>query len=345
MDDAKSNQDKNKTPEELQANIASTRERISQDIDALSDRVSPERFKEQAQETLSDAQETVMNTVNDVSHKVGARAQEASSSLFDMLKSHPVPAALIGLGVGLLVAGGATVAGSSSSDDGYDSYGTAYRGFDRGTGSTASNPSAYGDMSSNDKLVGAKALPRTSYGNQNSGGNYSGQSHNPGSQGQGVTNWIEDHPLAVGAVTLLIGAAIGLSMPGTRYENEVMGEASDASVQRAKSAVGDAVDVVKESASQATQAVKDELHERGTSKEGLKDTVKAAAETVTNEAKDAAKNVVDKTKQKAEEAANERSDKQNDGQKNSAQQDNDKQDNKNTDNKNADNKDSDKNNA
>ena len=324
MDDPNQNNtsasDANKTPEELQADIASTRERIGKDIDELSDRVNPERLQNQAKDALADtlagAQETVMGTVNDLGQKASARAQEASSGLVGMIRSNPVPAALIGLGVGLLAAGGATVAGSSGGSSRYKTYGgDAYGGFDR-TGGSASD--RFG-TSSNDALVGAKALPRTSYaqdyGDQGYGQGYGGRagsssqgsfsqrsSHSSGAQG--VMGWVEEHPLAVGAVTLLLGAAIGLSAPGTRYEDEAMGEMSDRSIQRAKSVVGDAVDVVKESASQATKAVKDELSERSPSKDGLKDTVKAVAGTVTSEVKDAATNVVDKTTQAVKEETN-----------------------------------------
>ncbi len=329
MDDPNQNNtsasDANKTPEELQADIASTRERIGRDIDELSDRVNPERLQNQAKDALADtlagAQETVMGTVNDLGQKASARAQEASSGLIGMIRSNPVPAALIGLGVGLLAAGGATVAGSSGGASRYKTYGgDAYGGFDR-TGGSASD--RFG-TSSNDALVGAKALPRTNYaqdyGDQGYGQGYGGragsssqgsflqgsfsQRSSQSSGAQGVMGWVEEHPLAVGAVTLLLGAAIGLSAPGTRYEDETMGEMSDRSIQRAKSVVGDAVDVVKESASQATKAVKDELSERSPSKDGLKDTVKAVAGTVTSEVKDAATNVVDKTTQAVKEETN-----------------------------------------
>ena len=324
MDDPNQNKtsasDANKTPEELQADIASTRERIGRDIDELSDRVNPERLQNQAKDALADtlagAQETVMGTVNDLGQKASARAQEASSGLIGMIRSNPVPAALIGLGVGLLAAGGATVAGSSGGSSRYKTYGgDAYGGFDR-TGGSASD--RFG-TSSNDALVGAKALPRTSYaqdyGDQGYGQGYGGragsssqgsfsQRSSQSSGAQGVMGWVEEHPLAVGAVTLLLGAAIGLSAPGTRYEDETMGEMSDRSIQRAKNVVGDAVDVVKESASQATKAVKDELSERSPSKDGLKDTVKAVAGTVTSEVKDAATNVVDKTTQAVKEETN-----------------------------------------
>ncbi|CAN5902912.1 hypothetical protein BH24DEI2_BH24DEI2_08660 [soil metagenome] len=303
----------NKTPQDLEADIASTRERISQNIDALSDRVNPKHLQDQAKDTLAGAQEAVMGTVSDLSETVTTRARDASSGLIGMIKSNPVPAALIGLGVGLLAAGGATAASKSggSDDYGYDTYG----GFDQPSGSAQSR---FG-TSSNDALVGAKALPRSSYG-QEYGGGYGGKSSqssgNQSSQssgnqsgqggtsgGQGMLSWVEEHPLAVGAVTLLIGAVIGLSAPGTRYENEVMGEVSDRSIERAKSAVGEAVDVVKESATQATKAVKEEWSERGLSADQLKEGVKSAAEKVTAEVKDATKNVVDATKQKAEEKA------------------------------------------
>ena len=310
INDTKANQsDTGKTPQELEADIASTRDRISQNIDALSDRVNPKHLQDQAKETLTGAQEAVVGTVSDLGETVTTRAREASSGLIDMIKSNPVPAALIGLGVGLLAAGGATAASKSGTDTyGYDD---SYGSFDRPSGSAQSR---FG-TSANDALVGAKALPSSSYG-QNYGSDYGGRKGNRSTQGgsssssgQGMLGWVEEHPLAVGAVTLLIGAAIGLSAPGTRYEDEVMGEVSDRSIERAKSAVGEAVDVVKESATQATRAVKDEWSERGLSADQLKDGVKSAAEKVTTEVKEATKNVVDATKQKAEEKAGSKTDK------------------------------------
>ena len=106
-----------KNPAELEAAIAATRARIGTDLDALAYQLSPERFRERARASLEDVQEVIMSTVEEVAQAVADRTKEAGSSFFELAKSNPLPAALIGLGVGLLAAGGATAARARSHHD------------------------------------------------------------------------------------------------------------------------------------------------------------------------------------------------------------------------------------
>ena len=46
---------------------------------------------------------------------------------------------------------------------------------------------------------------------------------------------MEHNPLAVGAVAMAVGAAVGLALPETRREQELMGDARDRVVDNAKS--------------------------------------------------------------------------------------------------------------
>jgi hypothetical protein len=66
---------------------------------------------------------------------------------------------------------------------------------------------------------------------------------------------LRENPLAIGAVALALGTAVGLAMPQTRKENEWMGEARDTLVDKAQSVTQDAMEHVQ----QAAQKVTDEL--------------------------------------------------------------------------------------
>jgi len=61
------------------------------------------------------------------------------------------------------------------------------------------------------------------------------------------------NPLLVGAAALLAGAAVGLSLPETETENQYLGEAREGLVERAQEAAHAAVEKVKDVAGEATQ--------------------------------------------------------------------------------------------
>jgi ElaB/YqjD/DUF883 family membrane-anchored ribosome-binding protein len=70
--------------------------------------------------------------------------------------------------------------------------------------------------------------------------------------------YLEENPLALGAIALAVGAAVGLSIPSTNYEGRLMGEARENLVQKAQEAAGTLVDKAKQVASEAGQTIKKE---------------------------------------------------------------------------------------
>jgi hypothetical protein len=66
--------------------------------------------------------------------------------------------------------------------------------------------------------------------------------------GSSLHTAIRDYPLAMGAAAAIVGAAIGVAVPETDRENELMGETKEAAVHKAQEAVGGAVDRAKEAA-------------------------------------------------------------------------------------------------
>jgi hypothetical protein len=62
---------------------------------------------------------------------------------------------------------------------------------------------------------------------------------------RGFENTIKENPLAIGAVALAVGAAIGLSLPSTQTEDEWMGATKERLVDRAEDFAGEALHKVE----------------------------------------------------------------------------------------------------
>ena len=75
--------------------------------------------------------------------------------------------------------------------------------------------------------------------------------------------YMEENPLAVGAVAMALGAAVGLAFPSTSVENRYMGVTRDNLLNKAeetaRDAVGSAVGKVQEVAAQIKETVKEEV--------------------------------------------------------------------------------------
>ncbi len=71
--------------------------------------------------------------------------------------------------------------------------------------------------------------------------------------------YIEENPLAVGAVALAVGAAIGFAIPLTSKENEYLGEYRDSVLEKAQATAEEAIGSVKQMATDAQKAITDEV--------------------------------------------------------------------------------------
>jgi len=114
-----------KTPEEIQLEIARTRSAITGDLLALSGKLSPAHLRESAREVMRDAREEAkevlreakdaafdsirgvkdraISSVNDTVHDLTQRTREAGGTALAFASAHPSVLSLLGLGAGLLV--------------------------------------------------------------------------------------------------------------------------------------------------------------------------------------------------------------------------------------------------
>lgn len=75
--------------------------------------------------------------------------------------------------------------------------------------------------------------------------------------------YMDENPLAVGAVALAIGAAVGMAFPSTQIEKEYMGEARNNLLQKAEDTARDAVGKVQQVAGQVKETVVEEAKNQG----------------------------------------------------------------------------------
>lgn len=130
---------RDRSPEEIEREIEATRERMSNNIDALGEKLSPQNLKEQAKEAISGA---AHNAASNVANK----ARRTGSRMADAFRDNAIPVTMVGIGVTWML-----LKRNSDGDRsytytgperrmGYSGYGSSGYGY----GSSASNP-AYGE--------------------------------------------------------------------------------------------------------------------------------------------------------------------------------------------------------
>ena len=251
--------DETRRVSEIEADIAETRVEMSETIEAIQERLTPANIVANAKETMRNA----------ATEKV---RQMTDNSFMDTVRANPVPSAMIGLGAAWLL-----LKGRSSSDNGHRSSGDwqSARGYNAG---------AYGDSTDRrDYAVGTRGVAAYE-GTSGTGSEYGGSVGNMGRELSSRTremagdlgdtarettrraqlkfnDVLRDNPLMLGAAAALIGAAVGMSVPSTETENQLMGEARDSVVDRAQNLasdaatkVGEAVDSVQQTAGSTAPA-------------------------------------------------------------------------------------------
>ena len=304
---------KDERPEEIEREIEETRERMSHNIDALGERLSPRHLKEQAKEAITD------------------KARETGSRLSEAFRDNAVPVTMVGIGVTWMLL-------KRRANNGWDEYssstgGGTYRGRERRMmpygGSSQTFGADYmeegGRSGIRDKVsnaaskVGEKVSDAAGTVGEKVSGAASSVGHKVsdaastvadrtgniarragelgtsakvratdlGRRARGTAeHQLEDNPLAVAAVAAALGLALGFLLPGTDRENRVMGEARDRVVDTAKETARTVKDVATERVKSEASDVMPELKETA---RDVVDTVKESAGRIAQETKQAAK--------------------------------------------------------
>jgi ElaB/YqjD/DUF883 family membrane-anchored ribosome-binding protein len=232
--------------ERTRAEIERTRADMGETVDAIQQRLSPEGLKEQAKDRVRES-------------TVG-RAMET-------VRANPVPAALTGLGLTWLFM---SARRGSSGQTRYRSRVYDYDYPPRYEDRTTSTPSAGRAVERARDKVGETASQA-----QDRAGQVASQAQDQvsrlGDQAQYQTRRagdefqrvLRENPLTVGALAAGVGAAVGLAVPQTTKEHEVMGEARDTVVEKAQEKAEEAQEKVQRVAEEAQSAAKEEAENQG----------------------------------------------------------------------------------
>lgn len=205
---------------------------------------------------------------------------DAGNRLADTVRGNPLPLALIGLGLGWLLVNGLRGSDMTSSRYGADqSYGSMEgeagigdraRGIARGAAETGRQWRDRAAEMGNRVGHQAQDWARSVGDRARSAG--SAARYQAGRVAHQSLHTIEEHPLMVGAVAVLVGAAIGASLPRSRREDDWVGGARDEVFRQARDsgivdkvrAVGErTVEAAKESGEEAFERIKDAAKEAG----------------------------------------------------------------------------------
>ncbi len=255
----------------LRLSIQTTRNRMSETLDEIGERLNPEHLKEQVKDSIHDA---TIGKVKIMAQNVTNRAMDTERSLVRAISENPIPAAMVGVGLGWLV--------MNARKSSRPMRGT-YPNFDApGYPSTSSRSYPYTDdarFGSAEGSAGGTDGVRQRADHivsdvKDKAGELADRVQHVASdvksetlhQADRLGDRFDESPLALGAISVAIGIAVGLALPATQKESALMGDTRDRLVDRVRGAASEtkhkvqnvAGRVLEDAQSTAKQAARDE---------------------------------------------------------------------------------------
>jgi ElaB/YqjD/DUF883 family membrane-anchored ribosome-binding protein len=221
--------------------IEETRGELSETVDAIQERLKPRNLAASAAERVKTATTERVRDMADTASETAQQAmeytREATNAAVDTARQNPIPLALLIAGAGWWLANRSRKS-SSARYRGQPYY--EYEGYDEGTARGLTDRAS-------------EAVARTREYASDTADSVRRIARRRQNQLQRIMN---ENPVLVGGAALLLGAAVGLAVPETEKENELMGEARDNVVERARDVARDAANEVQDAATTVADAAK-----------------------------------------------------------------------------------------
>lgn len=225
----------------IRAEIEETRTQMGDTLDEIGERIRPSHIKQQIGQGIHDA---TVGRVEDAARQAADRVSGAGHRLVDVVRDNPIPAAMVGIGLGWLFWGG------RQRSSGYYQTNQPQSGSLQGVRAVADRASEMGGQVADR----AKDVANTVRYDAREGARL-------------ASDQFRANPLAMGAAAVAIGVAAGLAIPETRQERELMGDVRDKLVDRAKDVASDTKEklqaVAERTIDQAKAAATDAAREEG----------------------------------------------------------------------------------
>jgi hypothetical protein len=251
----------NKTAADVEREVEASRSDLDRTVEALKDKMTPGQLFDEA------------------SRAMGGAGQQVLSKFVEQAKENPMPLAVMGLGLAwLMSSNNSGRAPRSGFGPGMErrsfSYETGAYESDRSNG-LADKAHTLADKASG-MISGAKEKLASGAGAAGEGGRNA--AHNVAAAAgtaaqkagevrqqaqQGFNRVLESEPLLIGALGLIVGAAIGAALPHTEVEDRTVGPMRDRILDKGKDLAQEGLQQAGGVAQAAFDTVKSELQQRG----------------------------------------------------------------------------------
>jgi ElaB/YqjD/DUF883 family membrane-anchored ribosome-binding protein len=195
---------------------------------------------------------------------------DAGSSIVELVQQNPVPAALVGIGLGWLYmnrsSGRPDYRAHSGEHYRYGSQavrqanGSGHQGTSEDAGMVSRATSQVGDLASSaQEHVGEMAGSVQEHVGDMAGTVADRTQRAPGQ----IQRLIQERPLTAAAVAASLGAAVGLWLPPTQVENQLMGTANEQVMSRAQDMASETMEKVQDVAQEVRTTLKEEVQAKG----------------------------------------------------------------------------------
>ena len=289
--------DDNSDTTAIRAEIAETRDRMSDTLDEIGHRLNPNVVKEQVTQRVKEGiREATIGRVEHMARTAVDKVNDTRYSLTDTIRDNPVPAAMVAIGLGWLMVNRRsspdysrdrswnTADSRQSASYGLRDYESTY-GDESGMGERSRVADMTGTAKERVSEVAGAARERVSDAGhaareragmfadraRDAAGNVRSQAQHLASSAADTTrrsaarveDMYNDNPLALGAVTVALGVAAGFAVPRTDREVQFFGDARDQVVDRARDVVDETKDKVQHVASRVVNEAKTAAREEG----------------------------------------------------------------------------------
>ena len=264
--------------DEIRADIERTRERLGDTVEALGAQLNPSHLKQRVKDSVHEA---TIGRVKNMASNARDKAEESGRGLLETLRDNPIPAAMIAGGIGWLLFNKrkTSVERSLAAEVDYD-----YRGASRGGSITtgaesidyarefpqveqegvaqrvASSARDAGEkVASTARDAGGKVASTARTVGEKVSSSASSVAHGVADSARAGTARIEEtmheNPMVLGVVAAAVGLAVGMTLPASERESRLMGSKRDELVDKARDAISETKDKVRNVAERAVPEV------------------------------------------------------------------------------------------
>ena len=284
----------------LRGDIEDTRTRISGEIEAIGERLTPEHARDVAKERMVVAKDRAIAGARSSARNAAHIVRHAPSELPDVVRTNPIPSAMVLVGTGWLVTKAVNRVRESRRLSQPEYVPGEYMGEEyvveggevpgrQSLIEQAPHPSArerVGEVASKtrERVGSAASRTRERLGSaasrsreriQGSASNIKGRASDLATKGKERASHarvrsedaFSENPLAFGALALFTGIGIGMMLPHTRREDRMLGRPRERVVERAKHLAHEAKEVAVHSAKEGMRAAQETAKEEGASRD------------------------------------------------------------------------------